>query len=152
MQDTYGMLSIQDPADVIDLEVIKASTNVPSETTATRDDFRTRLLERDVCCVWSGLKCGAGLHIIPFKRGDDVRSIIFCSEYVSLSPFPRLIFQWLRLIIANRPKYRERVATLNNINDIRNGVFANLIIPQRFDERSVAVLKVCHICPLACLV
>ena len=128
MQDPLACYrSNKDPARDIDLEVIKARTNVPSETTVTRDDFRTRLLERDVCCVWSGLTCGAGLHIIPFKRGHDVRSIIFCSKYVSSSPFLPLIFQWLHLIIANRPKYRERVAALNNINDIRNGVFANLI-------------------------
>ncbi|KAF8343708.1 hypothetical protein F5887DRAFT_1134767 [Amanita rubescens] len=115
----YVLDDVLDPARVIDLEVIKARTNVPSETTATRDDFRTRLLERDVCCVWSGTNYGAAIHIIPFKQGPD----------------------WLRLIITNRPKYRESVAALNDINDIRNGVFANGTIHQGFDERSAAILK-----------
>ncbi|KAF8351962.1 hypothetical protein F5887DRAFT_1170358 [Amanita rubescens] len=115
----YVPNEILDPTRVIDLEVIKARTNVPSETSATRDDFRTRLLERDVCCVWSGYTYGAGIHIIPFKQGSD----------------------WLRLIIANRPKYTESVAGLDNINDIRNGVFANSVIHQGFDERVVAILK-----------
>jgi len=46
-------------------------TTTPSET---REEFRTRLLERDSCCVWTGMgaEYGNGLHIIPFKRGSEV--------------------------------------------------------------------------------
>ncbi|KAF8342474.1 hypothetical protein F5887DRAFT_974428 [Amanita rubescens] len=78
-----------DPASIVDLEVIKARTNVPSETTQTRDDFAL----------------------------------------------------WLQLIVRNRPSHGENVATLNNINDIRNGIFASSLIHASFDKRLVVVLK-----------
>ena len=42
------------------------------------------------------------------------------------------------------------MATLLDINDIRNGIFANTMIHNGFDPRLVAVLKVCQICPPAC--
>lgn len=136
---------------IVDLEVIKLRTNVPSETTQTRDNFRSRLLKRDVRCVWTGVGQnfgGVGLHIIPYKRGPEVRFIIFYWKCASSSPF-RLLFQWFRLIIANRPKYGENVGTLNDINDIRNGVFANAFIHSPFDQRFAVVLKVCRISPPA---
>ncbi|KAF8345096.1 hypothetical protein F5887DRAFT_229408 [Amanita rubescens] len=113
-----------DLAHAIDLEVIKTSATqkVFSETMETRDgEFRRRLLERDVCCVWTGVDsflC-VGLRIIPYNRGS----------------------KWLQLIVANRPKYAENVRTLNNINDIRNGLFASLNIHRLFDQRRIAILK-----------
>jgi hypothetical protein len=69
----------EDLATAVDLEVIKQRTNVPSETEGTCDDFRARLLERDIYCVWTGVgsRFGAGMHIIPFKRGSDVCSTFF---------------------------------------------------------------------------
>jgi hypothetical protein len=42
------------------------------------------------------------------------------------------------------------VTTLHDINDIRNGIFANNLIHNGFDPRFAAVLKVCRICPPAC--
>jgi len=81
---THGVLYLSDAdySHAIDIEVIKIRTNVPSETTQTRDDFRNCLLERDACCVWTGTEeeFGSGLHIIPFKRGSEVRSAILCWE------------------------------------------------------------------------
>ena len=79
----------EDLASIIDLEVIKTRTNVPSETTEMRNEFSTDLLERDVCCVWTGTDpfIGDGFHIIPYKRGSDVCFIIFCWEYVSSSGY-----------------------------------------------------------------
>jgi len=61
---------------VVDIEVVKARTTVPSETTETDQGFCTQLIDRDVCCVFTGLEAemGEGLHIIPFKRGSVVRS------------------------------------------------------------------------------
>jgi hypothetical protein len=53
--------------------------------------------------------------------------------------------QWLQLIIANRPKHGEEVQDLIDINDIRNGVFANYSIHIAFDRRDVAILKVSHL-------
>jgi hypothetical protein len=40
---------------------------------------------------------------------------------------------------------------LVDINNIRNGMFANAQIHIAFDSRSVAVLKVCHIAPACSL-
>ncbi|KAF8235116.1 hypothetical protein L208DRAFT_1543798 [Tricholoma matsutake] len=102
-----------DLAQVVDLDVIKARTDTPSESSATRDDFRTVLEERDVRCVWTGSVFGDSLHIIPFKRGSE----------------------WFRLIVENRTSYDEDVATLVDINDIRNGVLANTTIHRTFDRR-----------------
>ena len=73
-------LSNEDLAQVVDLDVIKARTDTPSESSATRDDFRTVLEERDVRCVWTGSVLVDGLHIIPFKRGSEVRPATFCTE------------------------------------------------------------------------
>jgi hypothetical protein len=42
------------------------------------------------------------------------------------------------------------VEALNDINDIRNGVFAAGQIHLAFDPRDVVILKVCHIYPLVC--
>ena len=64
-------------AHAIDIEVIKQRTHVQSETTQTREDFCTRLLERDGYCVWTGLE-GVGMHIIPHRRGDAVCSHYYC--------------------------------------------------------------------------
>jgi hypothetical protein len=56
----------------VDLEVIKQRTHVSSQTTRTRDDFRQRLAERDgEDCVWTGMSPGVGMHIIPYRRGDE---------------------------------------------------------------------------------
>ena len=65
---------------VVDLEVIKARTTVPSETMWTRSGFRDLLLERDVYCVFTGFeaKFGHSVHIIPYCRGSDVRFSTLC--------------------------------------------------------------------------
>lgn len=63
-------------AHAVDLEVIKQRSQVPSETTGTPEDFRTRTLERDGC-VWTSLE-GIGMHVIPYGRGDEA-----CSHYSS---------------------------------------------------------------------
>ena len=143
----------EDFACVVDLEVIKTRTNVPSATTQRDSDFIKLLLRRDVCCVWTGIdgEIGEALHIIPHRQGSEVSSIIFGWEHLSTSPFLRLLFQWLQLIIANRPSCGGNVAGLH-INDIRNGIFVSGDIHTIFDQRRVAVLKVCHlsVC-LSCL-
>jgi hypothetical protein len=79
MQDTYGMLSVQRGFfQAVDLEVIEIRMNVLSESTESRDEFRTdyaptncphttNITPRDVRCMWTGvgLEFGACLHIIP---------------------------------------------------------------------------------------
>ena len=68
----------EDLTHAIDLEVIKERTHVASETTRTREDFGQRLLQRDPRCVWTGIssRLGVGIHIIPHRRGSEVRSTI----------------------------------------------------------------------------
>ena len=54
------------------------------------------------------------------------------------------LFRWLRLIVENRPQYDdEDVDDLDNISDVRNGVFANSIIHAGLDSREAVILKVC---------
>ena len=69
-------------AHAVDLEVIKQRSRVPSETTRTREDFCDKLLKRDGRCVWTGIMKGSGMHIIPYGRGDEARSV-----FTSLSPW-----------------------------------------------------------------
>jgi hypothetical protein len=52
-------------ACAVDLEVIKQRSQVSSETTGTPEDFRTRLLERDGRCVWTGMTRPTVMDIIP---------------------------------------------------------------------------------------
>lgn len=57
-------------------------------------------------------------------------------------------FQWFRLIIDNRPNYDEDVTQLNDINDVRNGVYASSQIHTEFGPRRVVILKVRRVCRL----
>ncbi|KAJ7753282.1 hypothetical protein B0H14DRAFT_2979921, partial [Mycena olivaceomarginata] len=45
-----------------------------SETTNTRDNFRTLVAERDVACVFTNTNKEScqGIHIVPFSEGDAV--------------------------------------------------------------------------------
>lgn len=59
--------------------------------------------------------------------------------------FP-FLFQWLRLIVENRPSDNPNDEEgLDDINDIRNGVFTLIQIHGEFDQRRVVVLKVCQV-------
>jgi len=91
-----------------------------SETTRRREDFRDRLLERDICCVWTaaGARVGDASHIIPHRRGSE----------------------WLRLILNNRPQYDENVDDFEDIDDIRNGLFV-AFIHRELDSRNMVILK-----------
>jgi hypothetical protein len=74
----YVVAGENDLAYAIDLRVIKQRSQVPSETTGTREDFRTKLLERDGRCVWTGVsRSGSSMHIIPFRGGDEVWLTVF---------------------------------------------------------------------------
>ena len=57
-------------AHAVDLEIIKQQSQFPSETTQTREDFCSKTLERDGCCVWTGMD-GMGMHIIPYGQGNE---------------------------------------------------------------------------------
>jgi len=41
---------------VVDIEVSKTRTAVPSETTGTRKGFRGQLLDRDICFILIGIE------------------------------------------------------------------------------------------------
>ncbi|KAF8800117.1 hypothetical protein BYT27DRAFT_7227611 [Phlegmacium glaucopus] len=92
----------------IDLEVIMVRSQVPPETTRTRDAFHRELATRDgERCVWTSLPPGDGMRIIPWSRGDE----------------------WLQLIIGNRPHGDERrLDTLRSINDIRNRIMSTATV------------------------
>ncbi|KAF8523457.1 hypothetical protein BU17DRAFT_63749 [Hysterangium stoloniferum] len=117
----YYYITDTNSYQAVDLEVIKMRTSMPSEPTQSRNEFRNNLLERDGFCVWTGgaPDIGAGLHIIPFSRGS----------------------KWFQLIVGNRPNYSEDVGDLDDINDIRNGVFATPTAHYVFDSRRIAIVK-----------
>jgi hypothetical protein len=77
-------LSDEDFTQAVDPEVIKVNVreSVRSGSSRAPDDFRSKLLERDTCCVWTGAgpRSATSLHIIPFQWGSDVRSTILCWE------------------------------------------------------------------------
>ena len=78
------------------------------------------------------LIAGALMYVMPYTLTDAI--------------FHHLSLQWFQLIVDNRPKDGEAEAGLSDINDIRNGMFANLMICSAFDDREIVILKVCHIC------
>lgn len=57
-------------AHAVDVEVINQRSVSSSETTTAPQDFQSKLLERDGCCIWTGPP-GIGMHIIPFWRGTE---------------------------------------------------------------------------------
>jgi hypothetical protein len=124
-------------AHAVDLEVIKQRSQLSSETTGSHEDFRTRLLERDGCCVWTSME-GIGMYIIPYGRGDEA-----CSHYSYHGMQAKFtILQWLRRIIDNRP-HDENLDSLT-IDDIQNGIYAHDNLHNHyFEPRHVVVLKVC---------
>jgi hypothetical protein len=70
--------SNEDLCHAIDLEVIRERTHVASGTTRTWEGFRQKLLQRDPCCVWTGVSSedSVGMHIIPHRQGSEVCSTI----------------------------------------------------------------------------
>jgi len=72
-------LSYEGLAHAVDLEVIKQRTNVSSEDVNIHSDFHAQLLQRDICCVWTGAapEVGSAMHIIPFQQGSEVYLTFF---------------------------------------------------------------------------
>ena len=81
--ETLTLCNDSDLITVVDLEVVKERTRVPSETTQTREEFHRELLKRDVRCAFIGVSAeeGDGIHIIPYKRGTEVRSTFILHWY-----------------------------------------------------------------------
>ncbi|KAF9513975.1 hypothetical protein BS47DRAFT_1343641 [Hydnum rufescens UP504] len=123
----YSYILTSTPADAedlsraVDLEVIKYKSAVTSQTDTTRDDFRTRLLERDGFCVFTGYtdRFTDAVHIIPFSRGSE----------------------WFEALVRSRRAYDESVDDLTDINDVRNGLHLVTLLHRPFDQREVAILK-----------
>ena len=73
--DTYDNVpSNKDLSHVVDLDVVKARSSVHSEPSHSRDDFKSKLLARDLGCPWTGMDGPyvQACHIIPFRRGLTV--------------------------------------------------------------------------------
>ncbi|KAF9513409.1 hypothetical protein BS47DRAFT_1344194 [Hydnum rufescens UP504] len=115
---TSALADAEDLSRAVDLEVIKYKSAVTSQTNTTRDDFRTRLLERDGFCVFTGYADGftEAVHIIPFSR-------------------------WFEALVRSRRAYDESVDDLTDINDVRNGLHLVSLLPRSFDQRGVVILK-----------
>ena len=101
-----------------------------------------------MCCAFTGVSAeeGDGIHIITYKRSSEVcPTFILRWHGVRSSHFLRSL-QWYWKIIANRPKDRDNVAKLRDINDIQNRVFVGTNIHRPFDARRQVFLKVCCFC------
>ncbi|KAJ6616757.1 hypothetical protein B0H10DRAFT_1948916 [Mycena sp. CBHHK59/15] len=93
-----------------------------SETTNTRDNFRTLVAERDVFCIFTNVddESSQGIRIVPFSKGDA----------------------WLKHIVESRiPEEGEDVLNLTTINDIRNGMLVSNNLHPLNDRKKVVVLK-----------
>lgn len=78
----YRFNEDEDLTKAVDLEVVKTRLSAPSHSgnTETRNGFAKALLERDVCCVWTGAKVdGEAMHIFPFTQGSEVCSAFSCA-------------------------------------------------------------------------
>jgi hypothetical protein len=95
----------------VDLQVIKARDKVASESTITRDTFRDQLVKRDVLCVWTGMpaQLGVGLHIIPYKRGDKVCSIILREDVPDCLPSAISVDSFDHISSSREPRQRHRI-------------------------------------------
>ena len=124
----------------MDPEVIKERSKISSQSTTRHPEFHDSVLERDGCCVFSGhdaFRCHA-IHIIPHARGSEV-----CFVFLPWHKYD-VIFQWLQLIIQNRPHYDENMEDSTDIDDVRNGVLADAGMHHPFNLREEVILKVCH--------
>jgi len=119
----YVADKLEDPlARAIDPEAIERRSSIHSSdsgATHVRADFRAKLEERDLFCVFSKWRWPAGAHIIPFARGDE----------------------WFRLIVESRNAYDENRLDLNSVNDIRNGFLCNQTINYLLDTHKSAILR-----------
>jgi len=67
-----------------------------------------------------------------------------CIDGHQIGSLSSRFFQWLRLIVENRPhEDDDYVGGLEDINDVRNGIFATSTIHRFFDARKLVILKVC---------
>ena len=76
-----------------------------TESTRTHESFRDQLLSRDGRCVWTGIKQGVGLHIIPCNRGDTVHLTTLREDVSDLLPLATYFSGFSRsYVIARRAK------------------------------------------------
>ncbi|KAI0266161.1 hypothetical protein BC834DRAFT_843212 [Gloeopeniophorella convolvens] len=108
----------------IGMDAIKEQSSVRGTPTSTQERFKEELLERDVCCIFTGARASGveGAHIIPFIKQDE----------------------WIQMIIQSRtpdPLHpRDNVQDLTSINDVRNGISVNATIHKLLGIREYAVL------------
>ncbi|KAI0289275.1 hypothetical protein BC826DRAFT_630875 [Russula brevipes] len=122
-QGVYYFVTPEDAnlSQAVDLEVIMTEIQASSESVDLCEKICAQLLERDICCIWTGgtEEIVDAVHIIPFQRSSD----------------------WIEIIVRGRSQYDEDIANLDDIDDVRNGMVTNPQIHRLFDRRTVVVLK-----------
>jgi hypothetical protein len=128
---------------VVDIEVIKARTGVPSETTGTCDGFRNKLLQRDICCVFTGIEARLEMVYISSHSSGVLRYVLHsCIDGHLIGSLSSRLFQWFRLIVQNRPhEDNDYVGGLENINDVRNGIFATSTLHRSLTHENLSFSK-----------
>ena len=106
-----------------------------SRLTTARGDFLEEVIERDQCCIASGIKktvCDA-CHILPYSKGDEVDLFnILCTQCLPLDQY---------IEIVTRVRGGDE-ATIRDRNDIRNGMLLYTGLHRVFGLGELVVLKV----------
>ncbi|KAJ7816651.1 hypothetical protein B0H13DRAFT_2380288 [Mycena leptocephala] len=101
-----------------------------SQTTHTRENFRTLVAERDVACVFTNMNVDfcQGIHIVPFSKGGA----------------------WMKQIVESRiPEEDEDASDLRTIYQIQNGMLVSTILHPLIDNKKLVVMKTPN-CILTC--
>ncbi|KAF8313384.1 hypothetical protein F5887DRAFT_1237316 [Amanita rubescens] len=108
-------------ACLVDADVMDDRTSNASQLTTRRNDFRTKVIERDGTCVITDEPVSncVGCHIIPHEKG---------SNYISN-------------VVRNRSGTDDSVNDINDINDIRNGLLLSNLLHRPFGFGKIAFLK-----------
>ena len=86
------------------------------------------------------------VYISSHSSGVQRYVLHSCIDDHLIDSFSSRLFQWFRLIVRNRPdEDKDYVGGLEDINGVRNGIFATSAIHRSFDTRKLVILKVCVI-------
>ncbi|TFY76181.1 hypothetical protein EWM64_g7833 [Hericium alpestre] len=104
----------------IDMEMIRARSSSQTSCTSAQEGFYDDLVDRDVCCVFTGdrITCLA-THIIPFAEDNQLLNEIVTNRQIDID---------------------EDVSDLFDLCDVRNGLLASADIHCYLDKRILAIL------------
>ena len=117
-------------------------TSDASDISASRGDFRDRVVARDGTCVMTGTENFQACHIVPHAKGHQV-----CSEHL----LNHSEFSCQAKYMVNLANHRHEAVDppLDDINDTRNGILLALQLHLPFGASKVAFLQVSFLTQLS---